>query len=340
MKEVKLLDCTLRDGAHINQGLFGKERSNRIVNELQKSKIDYIELGFIEPQSAKENSTFFTSAEEAVDFFSLEKGLGDAKKGLMLRTDRCDLNIVKSNKNLDFIRIAFYPDHIDDVIRYTSKLVEREYDVYLNLIAVTSYEVSEIKKLLSQLKESNDFTGISIVDTYGALNENNLLKMLPIFEDYIDDSKELGLHLHENLNRASLLYSSFVKNSSKQKLIIDSSLGGMGRVPGNLATEVCANLINDDFNKKYHTENLALLASNEIQSFKDINTWGYLPIYASSAMLNIDRSYPEYFQKQGLSDEQNINAQTIVAKINIIKKFSTQTADKAIKIINDKTYHI
>ena len=36
----------------------------------------------------------------------------------------------------------------------------------------------------------------------------------------LEDDKELGLHLHENLNRASLLYRTFVKNSLKQKLII------------------------------------------------------------------------------------------------------------------------
>ena len=340
MREVKILDCTLRDGAHINQGLFGKERSNRIVSGLQESKIDYVELGFIEPKSATENSTYFASVEEAENFFSLDKTLSDVEKGLMIRTDRCDLDIITRNKYIDFIRIAFYPGQIDEVIKYTSKLVERGYKIYLNLIAVTSYEIEEIKKLLIKLKLSNEFSGINIVDTYGSLNENNLLKVLPIFEDYLDDEKQLGLHLHENLNRASLLYRTFVKNSSKQKLIIDSSLGGMGRVPGNLATEVCASLINSDFNKNYLVNNLVILASQEIQSFKDINVWGYLPVYATSALLNIDRSYPEYFQKKGLSDKQNIYAQEIIAKKLIVKKFTENDANNAISILNGKKYHI
>ena len=331
MKEIKILDCTLRDGAHINEGLFGKERAKRIVLGLHNSKIDYIELGFIEPRSAKENSTFFSSAEQAVDFYSIDSALKNIQKGLMIRTDRCNLENIKSNKNIDFIRIAFYPSHLEDVIKYTSKLVEREYKVYLNLIAVTSYEILEIKKIFSRLKTENEFSGLSIVDTYGALNENNLLQILKVFEDCLDDDKELGIHLHENLNRSSLLYASFVKNSTKQKLIIDSSLGGMGRVPGNFATELCASLINEDFKKNYFVDNLTVLASEEIQSYKDLNFWGYLPIYAASALLNIDRSYPEYFKMAGLTDQENIKAQKIIAKKYPAKKFSIKNADAVIK---------
>lgn len=340
MKNAKILDCTLRDGAHINKGLFGKDRSKRILNGLSKAGIDYIELGNIEPKSSKEGSTYFNSVDHAVEFFSYKKSSLKFKVGLMTRTDRCELSNIQPNENIDFIRIALYPEHLSEVVKYSNKLIGYGYKVYLNLIAVTSYENENIKKLLSKLNESIDFSGLSIVDTYGALTEQKLISTMPIFEEVLDDKKELGLHLHENLNRSSLLYNLFIKNTLKKNLIIDCSLGGMGRVPGNFPTEVCANLMNIDFNKNYSADELAQIASNEIQSFQNVNEWGYLPIYATSAILNIDRSYPEYFQKIGLPDNKNIILQKIISNNFDEKKFSEDNARKAMIIIDEQMRNI
>lgn len=340
MKKAKILDCTLRDGAHINKGLFGRSRSQRILSGLSSAGIDYIELGNIEPKSSKEGSTYFNSVDHAIDFFSFKKTSQTPSVGLMTRTDRCELSNIQPNEHIDFIRIACYPEHYSEVVKYSNKLIGYGYKIYLNLIAVTSYETEDIKKLFLKINESINYSGLSIVDTYGALTEQRLLTIMPLFEEIIDDKKEFGLHLHENLNRSSLLYNLFIKNTSKEKLIIDCSLGGMGRVPGNFPTEVCANLMNNDFNKNYLVDELAKIASDEIQTFKDVNEWGYLPIYATSAILNIDRSYPEYFQKIGLPDNKNIMLQKIIANKFDEKKFNEDNAKKAITAIDEQMRNI
>ena len=41
----KILDCTLRDGSHVNNGWFGKENIKNIIKDLVSSKVDIIELG-------------------------------------------------------------------------------------------------------------------------------------------------------------------------------------------------------------------------------------------------------------------------------------------------------
>lgn len=43
---MKILDCTLRDGAHINAGKFGEKNIKAIIKGLINAKIDIIELGF------------------------------------------------------------------------------------------------------------------------------------------------------------------------------------------------------------------------------------------------------------------------------------------------------
>ena len=47
MGTVRLLDCTLRDGGHINQGRFGKNVIKSTIENLVKANIDIIEAGFL-----------------------------------------------------------------------------------------------------------------------------------------------------------------------------------------------------------------------------------------------------------------------------------------------------
>ena len=47
MGEIKMLDCTLRDGAYIVDSMFGDSAITGIIKRLQSAKIDIIECGFI-----------------------------------------------------------------------------------------------------------------------------------------------------------------------------------------------------------------------------------------------------------------------------------------------------
>ena len=47
MNRINILDCTLRDGGYCNNWNFGFDNIKKIVNNLQESKIDIIECGFL-----------------------------------------------------------------------------------------------------------------------------------------------------------------------------------------------------------------------------------------------------------------------------------------------------
>lgn len=46
MNHVKLLDCTLRDGAYLLDKKFGNETISGIIKGLVETQIDFIEIGF------------------------------------------------------------------------------------------------------------------------------------------------------------------------------------------------------------------------------------------------------------------------------------------------------
>ena len=46
MREITLLDCTLRDGGYHNNWDFNKKLVNVYLRSISETKINYVELGF------------------------------------------------------------------------------------------------------------------------------------------------------------------------------------------------------------------------------------------------------------------------------------------------------
>ena len=52
MPEVKLLDCTLRDGGYVNDWKFGHDNLVCIFERMVDAGIDFIEIGFLDERRA------------------------------------------------------------------------------------------------------------------------------------------------------------------------------------------------------------------------------------------------------------------------------------------------
>ena len=48
MSEIKLLDCTLRDGGYVNDWKFGHDNIESIFERLVDAGVDVIEIGFLD----------------------------------------------------------------------------------------------------------------------------------------------------------------------------------------------------------------------------------------------------------------------------------------------------
>jgi 4-hydroxy 2-oxovalerate aldolase len=62
---------------------------------------------------------------------------------------------------------------------------------------------------------------------------------------------------------------------TERRLIIDSSLYGMGRGAGNLHTELIANYYNKAIREKYDIIKILDLISTHIMPIKETKSWGY-----------------------------------------------------------------
>lgn len=74
MEHVKLLDCTLRDGAYLIDKKFGETTIRGIISGLIDAKIDIIEMGFLQNEGFGKGKTVFKNSSEAKKFIPFDKG--------------------------------------------------------------------------------------------------------------------------------------------------------------------------------------------------------------------------------------------------------------------------
>jgi 4-hydroxy 2-oxovalerate aldolase len=137
-----------------------------------------------------------------------------------------------------------------------------------------------------------------IVDTYGVLYPEGLEAITKVYGSKLNPSIRLGLHVHENLSSAFSLVQWFIKNMIGQRdVIVDGSLMGIGRAPGNLCTELISNYLNERYGKNIGLAKILQLIEEDIAPIKKKYKWGYSPEYFLSAKYKVHRSYAEYLSE-------------------------------------------
>lgn len=294
---IKILDCTLRDGGHVNNFDFGENNIKKIILGLINSDVDIIELGFLINGNYDKNQTLYNTVSEAeinLQDFSINKELC-----LMIRPDWYDINqLEKCSGKIKSIRFAFYQKDLELTLKQATIARNYGYAVYLNPVNVFSYSDTELENILKSLNYFKP-KAVSIVDTFGSMLPEDLVKLYDIFNNNLDKEITLGLHLHENLSISLALAQQFIGLvGDSRNTIIDSSILGMGRIPGNLCSELIMNYLNIKEISKYNLNSIYEVISDPISEIKNQIPWGYMPAYAITAFLKMHRSYAEYMLEQ------------------------------------------
>lgn len=107
MGSVKLLDCTLRDGAYITGGEFGEHAVKGIIEKLQKAGADIIECGWLKNSPHKVGTSYYHVPRDLEQY--LNKKDGRLTYTVMIDWDRYDLSLLPEcdGKSVDAVRVVF-----------------------------------------------------------------------------------------------------------------------------------------------------------------------------------------------------------------------------------------
>ena len=246
---IKVLDCTLRDGAYVVDSNFGEQKIFDIITTLENAKIDIIEAGWLRDCKHDEGSVLYNIPNDA---FKYIKGAKNTFS-LMFDYGRYDVSKLPQNDGLiDIIRIAFYKKSLDEISFVAEKVKNKGYKVFLQASNVQEYSKVDLIKLC---KRAN-YIGVEscyIVDSFGSMFPEDMDIVLPLFEENLNESIQLGFHSHNNIQMSLALSIKFA-NTCNRDIIIDSTLSGIGRGAGNTKTELLLEYLNKYKNAEYNVD--------------------------------------------------------------------------------------
>ncbi len=298
-RNVKILDCTLRDGGYIVDWMFGKDRIQSILSNLSLAGIDYIECGFLKEVNRNSDKSFFRSVEELENLTTAEQNYT-----LMVNFGEYKIENFSNCKTPNIkIRVAFKKHSQKDALIYIKQLVNLGWDVFVNPMSTNTYSSEELLELLQEINEIKPL-GISIVDTLGNMYEKDVLRIFNFIDKNLDSSIAIGFHSHNSMQLSFSNTKALLKTGFDREIIIDSCVWGMGRGAGNLCTELITQYLNQNCKTAYRIPPILKIIDKELKPIHNKTPWGYSTPYYIAAIHGCHPNYVNPLIEKGCSDEE------------------------------------
>ena len=298
-KEIKVLDCTIRDGGLMNNHLFADDFVRSVFRAVNNSGVDYIELGY----KADENQ--FSRAEYGPMKFCSEKDIENAINGqerkskisVMVDIGRVDSSSIvpKSESHVDMMRVASYVKDIDKAIDLANKIKLKGYEATINLMAVSHARERELDEALMQVEKECEVDALYLVDSFGALYSEQISHLAKKYKSLMP-SKEIGIHAHNN---QQLAFANTIEAIIQNVNYLDGTIFGIGRAAGNCPLELLLGFLK---NPKYDLRPILKVLESHFVKLQDEIEWGYTIPYMVTGILDL---HPRAGMKLRKSDNKD-----------------------------------
>jgi 4-hydroxy 2-oxovalerate aldolase len=251
--EIKVVDCTIRDGGLMNNHHFDDKIVKVVYDTCVAAGVDYMELGY---KASRKN----IKAGEHGDWkYCTEKTLrrivGDNQTSLklcvMADAERCD---------------------------YHEDILPKK-DSVLGMIRVATY-IHQIPTALDMLAKS-EARAIYVVDSFGAFYSEQVRALVKKYLGYCKASgKDVGVHMHNNMQ---LAFANTIEGIIEGANFLDATIAGLGRGAGNCPMELLLAFLH---NPKYELRPVLDCVQNHIEPMRAKLLWGYDLPYLLTGMLN------------------------------------------------------
>lgn len=297
MKNVKVLDCTLRDGGRIIDCAFPDEEIKDMSQRLSDAKIDIVEVGFLRDHrnvNYKGNSTFFTDVDQMKPF--IDKSNVNTMYVAFIDYGMFDFTSLKpyDGSSIDGIRFGFtkkdFLEHREEIISNLLKIKECNYKLFIQGVNSLNYSDKEILELIDLVNDVRPYS-FGIVDTYGAMYIDDVERLYGLIDRNMNPDICINFHSHNNYQLSFGLAQEVIKLSrgTTRNVIIDATLGGIGKVAGNLNTELLVDYLVRKLKYDYQFEDLLDLIDDYVYKYSLTHKWGYS---VPAMMAGVYKSHP------------------------------------------------
>lgn len=280
-----LLDCTLRDGAYIVDSMFGDSVIRGIIHQLEKSGAEIIECGWLKDTPHRQDSSFYHVPSDLEQYLSKKKK--NVTYTLMIDWDRYNVDNLPpyDGKSVDAIRVVFPHGRHREGVEIGNRIAEKGYQVFFQAANTMAYSDEDLIELAEAINNSS-VLALSVVDTFGAMYEEDLERVASVLHKYLKEGTTLGFHSHNNQQLSFSLTQHFIRmfQNSKRQIVVDSSLCGMGRGAGNTTTELLVSYLNRKCGCHYDMDAVMDAIDIYMGYFQERYTWGYSTPYFISGL--------------------------------------------------------
>jgi len=327
---VKILDCTLRDGGYYNKWDFDPNHVNRYLTAIKMSSVDIVELGFRSLPKNTFMGPFAYTTDDFIDQLNLPDGpiYGVMINGKeFIRNSNGSPSLInklfqpKEKSPIGLVRVAINFNDVSGSELIVKELKDLGYTVGLNLMqshGKTEKEYIETAKIISSWKVIDV---LYFADSLGNMLPRDVKKICQSLKKGWQGT--LGIHTHNNKNMALVNSLTAIENGVTW---CDSTVTGMGRGAGNVATE---SLILEMNHLGCHGGNANMMQPT-VENFTELKNkygWGSNLYYHYASNHGI---HPTFVQSL-LEDQRYDNQQVLGALEFLADRDSTSYSTNAVR---------
>ena len=283
-EDIKVFDCTIRDGGLVNDFHFTDEFVKAHYNTCVAAGVDYMEIG-------KNNSPTLQSPEEFGKWnFCKEEdirsivGENDTNMKIAVmsdigRTVASEL-LPKSESVVDMVRIATYIHQIPAAIELVNEAHAKGYETTVNIMAISKSFDDELDEVLEALSQT-PVDVIYIADSFGSFYPEQINRLTEKYLKVAEaNGKKIGIHAHNNMQ---LAYANTIEAMTYGTSYLDVTISGLGRGAGNCPMELLIGFLK---NPKYKMMPVLKFIEEYIVPLEKELDWGYSIPYMLTGQLN------------------------------------------------------
>jgi 4-hydroxy 2-oxovalerate aldolase len=297
--QLKVLDCTIRDGGLMNDHRFSDEFVLGVHKALVNAGVDYMELGYKADKklfSPEEYGLWKSCDEDDLNRFfeGIEKGIQFSVMADVGRTNESDI-VPREKSLIDLVRVACYIHQIPAALDMVKDAKDKGYETSVNLMAISTVPEFELNKGLELIGKS-ETDMVYLVDSFGSLYFEQIDDLMRRYLAAMGKDKQVGIHAHNNQQMA---YANTIFAAIHGATMLDSTIDGLGRGAGNCPTELLLGFLR---NPKFKQRPVIEAVEKLTLPLRETIDWGYSIPYMISGQMN---QHPRSAMALRESDKKN-----------------------------------
>lgn len=296
--QIKVLDCTLRDGGYYNQWDFPSALVSPYLQAMSTARVNMIEIGFRLPPQNSFVGAFAYSTDEFLKSLPLPKNVDiavmvDAKDMLQYPTGpRMAISTLFAEAKespVKMVRVAVHSSLAMECAEILKQLKDLGYYTALNLMQVSGETDERLREIARSISQWQTVDVLYFADSLGNLTPDRVSEIVDSLRSEWKGS--MGIHTHDNMGQA---LNNSLKAIECGVEWIDGTVLGMGRGAGNMRIEHLLLELKNHQIGDYYPDAVYPIVIDDFEELKKQYGWGPNLLYYLSGSYGI---HPTYVQE-------------------------------------------